>query len=97
MSSIILCGLLINILYLAFIALGGRMDAPYDVITTPMLCLVLIRRGVVLGTEHSCFLSVLQMILLKVYNFVFGFIICSEIHSLLGLRRVVFGVAWEIA
>ena len=50
MSSILLLGLLIHVLALSFIPLGGRMDAPCDVMSTPMVDIGFLKRSIVLGT-----------------------------------------------
>ena len=82
----------------AFITLGACMDAPHDEIRTPMVGLVLLKIGVILGTEHSClFLSILRRHLLKVQNFRVGIILYGDINSLLGLQGVGYGVVWKIS
>ena len=86
MSFLVLGILMLHLLALALVKFRGRMDAPHDVVWTPMVCLVLFKTCVVLGTEHTgVLLSVLQQGLLKVQNFGVGFVLGSEV-ALLGLH-----------
>ena len=88
MSSLLLGILLLHLLDLAFDTFGGHMDAPHDLVWTPIICLVLFKTFVVLGTEHTgLILSVLCWVLLKVQNFGVGFVL-GGVVALIGLRRV---------
>ena len=87
-SFIILGILTSHLLDLAFVTLGGHMDAPHDVVWKPMVRLVFFKTCVVLGTEHTAvLLSVLLRGLIKVQNFDVGFVLGGKV-ALLGLRWV---------